>query len=519
MTPSSPQVFAPSTPRWWEVHLVINRNWLVAVSGVLFGWSLDQFGMRVEGGAIAVLGFAPLYFSIERRLFPGFFFGPLTFMYLYHAMGYGIGPLGQMFLLEALTFDEQGFVPAQWGGVLGLAVFAIMFPRIFQGSLQAIQRRWSRPFRGKQDSSDWHDYTIFIMLTGIAVIAYDLVSGAASRMRGEGGISIESSSLLAAFQAVHQVMFFFLAYLAAKRRGRWWFFWLVMLFGYSTYFFLEGGRGNAVFAAVLSAMGFAWAGTSWRKLVLLGAVAAIVYVPISGMVLTYRSYFRDQVVREDFRNRAIGFLSAVEVTLDQSDGGFETISKGFLAGITAMSVDQVFLQTPSSIPFAGLEGIENALWIVVPTIINPDRPKLDDGNTLAIKYDQTKREDAKGWYMPAVGDGYRRGGWTGIGLLYIFSALIFGPVLAMCWARLANAVWMSMFVWLSFFASGIWAISMLTDVWLLWACPRQWVTFWGLHKLQKSLWAMGQGLTGQSGMLRYSPPSASVVWLRKHWRR
>jgi len=459
--------------------------------------------MRVEGGAIAVLGFAPLYFSIERRLFPGFFFGPLTFMYLYHAMGYGIGPLGQMFLLESLTFDEQGFVPAQWGGVIGLTVFAIMFPRIFQGSLQTIRRRWNCPLPDKQGSFNWRGYTIFIMLTGIAIIGYDLVSDAASRLGGESEASIESASLVAAFYAVHQVMFFFLAYLAAKRGGRWLSFWLVILVGYSIFFFLEGGRGNAVIAAVFSAMGFAWAGTSWRKLVLMGSVAAIVFVPISGMVLTYRSYFRDQVHREDFRGRVVGFLSAVEVTLDQSDRVvFETISEGFLSGITAKFVDQVFLQTPSSIPFAGLEGIENALWVVVPTVIFPDRPKLQDGNTLAIQYDQTKREDSKGWYMPAVGEGYRRGGWTGVVLLYVFSAFIFGPVLAICWARRANVVWMSMFVWLSLLATGIWSATMLSNFWLFWAFPRQWVTFWGLHKLQKSLWAMGMALTGHPDMHR-----------------
>lgn len=475
--------------------------WLAAASGVILGWGLDQFGMRVEGGAVAVLGFAPLYLSIERRLFPGLFFGPLTFMYMYHAMGYGFGPLGQIFVLGSLTPSEQGFVPAQWGGVLGLSAFAITFPHIFQVSSHAIQRRWHHPPPTNRDRQ-WRGFAVFIMLAGVATMVYGLASGTANQLGGEGDAGILGSSLVSAFFAVHQVMFFFLGYLAVRRGRGWFLFWLFMLVGYSIFFFLDGGRGGAVFAAIFSAMGFAWAGTSWRKLVLVGIVAAIGFIPISGIVLTYRNYYRDMSSSVAFRERAAAIASAVEVMKDQSGGVFETISEGFFNGITARFVDQVFLKTPVSIPFAGFQGIENAVWVFVPTIIFPDRPQLNDGNSLAIQYGETTREDSKGWYMPAVGDGYRRGGWPGIALLYVFSSVMFAPVLAICWARRGNVVWMTMLVWLSFQASGIWSATMLSNFWLLWAFSRQLVTFWGLHQLQKFFWAIGESFTGHPGMYR-----------------
>lgn len=485
-----PPAWVLPNKQWWE-RISFDRNWLIAVSGVIFGAVMVQVGMRVEGGAIAVLSFAPLYLSLERRLFPGLFFGPLTFMYVYHANGYAVGPLGQMFVLGHLIPEEQGFVPAQWGGVLGLAVFAVLFYQIFPVSLKWFQGRWNRALPAEQDRR-WRAYVIVLTLTGIAVLGYGLVSGASNRLGGEGQASISSSSLVSALAAVSQVMFFFLGFLAVRRGKGWILFWVFMLAGYSLFSFLDGGRGAAAFAAIFSAMGFAWAGASRRKIILAGAVAASIFIPLSDVVLTYRGQYADLTSKIAFRDRVTGILAAAEAFKSESGGSLPLLSEGFLDGITAHAVDQVFLQTPGSIPFVGLEGIGNVVWVFIPTLLYPERPDLNDGNSIAIQYDTSSLESSRGAYMPAVGDGYRRGGWTGVALLYAFSALIYGPVLALCWARRTNVEWMAMLVWLSFQAAGIWSTTMLTNFWLLlWAFPRQWLTFWLLRHVQRIAWAMG----------------------------
>jgi hypothetical protein len=327
--------------------------------------------------------------------------------------------------------------------------------------------------------------------TGVVVLGYGLASGAGNRLGGLGEVDIASFSLGSVFSGVHQIMFFFLGYLASRRKG-WWWVWIVILVAYSIFTWLDGTRGLAAYAAICSAMGFAWAGTSWRKIILVGVIAAIGFVPMAGVVRIYRDFHADLSSKFAFRERAVGLLEAAEVFRSESGGALPYLIRPFLEGISAQAVDEVFLQTPGSIPFAGFDGIENVVWVFVPTILYPGRPELSDGNALAILYNQSLLVDHTGSYMPAVGDGYRRGGWTGVVLLYSFSAFIFGSALALCWARRAGAEWMAMLVWLSLQAVNVFSATMLNNFWLfLWAFPRQWATFWLLRQFQRLLFEIG----------------------------
>ena len=180
-------------------------------------------------------------------------------------------------------------------------------------------------------------------------------------------------------------------------------------------------------------------------------------------------------------------LSAAGQFGQEEAGALADISRAFLRGVTANSVDAVFLLTPERIPFAGLMGIENVVFSLVPTVIWPARPALLDGNELAILYG-TARPGTTGSYMPAVGDGYRRGGWPGVALIYTFNALIYAAVLALCWTRKAKREWMIMLIWLSYYASSIWSATLLGSFYVaLWIFPRQFIVFWGLRWLQDLL--------------------------------
>ena len=85
--------------------------WLLAFSGVLVGIILDYLGFRIQGGAVPILAICPLFLALDRELFPGLLLGPLSFTYLFHLLGYGLGPLWQVQVLGGFQETEAGFVP------------------------------------------------------------------------------------------------------------------------------------------------------------------------------------------------------------------------------------------------------------------------------------------------------------------------------------------------------------------------------------------------------------------------
>ena len=282
-------------------HPRVGLAWYLAIAGAIAGAILNEAGLRIEGGALAILGFAPLYLSLERQLFPGLFFGPLTFMYLYHVLGYGMGPLGEVYILGGLEYVEQGFVPAQWGGALGLAAFAFTFHIFFRAARHWFETHWPvakppLPDRG------WSGYVILLTILQAAVLLYGLASGANNRLGGgQADTSLGLRSLLNALSSSQGVMFFFLGYLAARRGGGWRLFWLGSLAAYSAFIILDGSRGPVAFAMIFSAMGFAWAGVPWRRVLLVGGLAAIFFIPLSGVVLNYRDLHHGPLHTDKFQ--------------------------------------------------------------------------------------------------------------------------------------------------------------------------------------------------------------------------
>ena len=110
----------PPLPQFQTGLRAIIAGWWIAAVGVIAGILLSTVGWKVDGPAIAVLALAPLMLAIDRRLFPGLLIGPISFMYLYQGLGYGLGPLWQIHVIGYLQAIEEGFVPAQWGAVVGL---------------------------------------------------------------------------------------------------------------------------------------------------------------------------------------------------------------------------------------------------------------------------------------------------------------------------------------------------------------------------------------------------------------
>lgn len=453
----------------------VRIGWYLAGIGILTGAALTIYYRRIDGGALAVLSMALLFTALDQKLTPPLPFGPLSFTYLYHAFGYGIGPVWQDRVLNHLIPIESGFILAQWGGVLGLATLAVAYPYFFC----KIQTRFSPgPVETEPPLSglDWKYYTFVLTLISIFVIVFGFLSGARNRLGG-GNVSILLASLASAFSAVPAVAFFFLGWATARKQRAWLFVWVLLLSAYVAFNFLDGSRGVAVYAIITSFLGLVFGGVRVRRILTIGVILAILFIPMADIVNTYRTYYNNLSSATSFGERVEGIVAAYEEFVLRRAGSLADSTQIFISAMTANSVDRVFFLTPRIIPFVYLDGIEKVVYVFMPEILHIDRPDLLDGNELAVLYGAAT-PGTQGSYMPAVGDGYRRGGWIGIVLLYILTAVVFAGWSSISWTRQNNPAWMATWVCIFTLSPAMWSTSLLSNFYfLLWMIPRNLLLF------------------------------------------
>ena len=450
------------------------RCWIFVCVACALGAVLVSMGARIDGGAVAVLSFAPLFWCLDRRHFPELYIGPFMMMYSLHLLGYAVSPLWEIHVIGKLSAIEEGLAPAQWGGALGLATIAAVFPPVFQ---QIVKRRGVRASGlsfGRHGSS-WKTYTMLSLLVGVTIVGYGFLSGTSSRLSGAANASIASSSVVSAFSSVLLVTLYFLAQFAARLRRFWLLLWSLVLCGFATLYTLDGGRGIVVLAVLVSLLGLVSGGLSRRKATLALLAGGVAFVPLAGVVVIYRT--SATLSATTLSGRMSGFRSALEeFTETRSSVAHSTEAAAW--SLTAKSVDAVFLNVPSVIPYSGLEGIGSVWYSFTPRILNPDRPDLLDGNALAIEYGGATR-NTTGAYMPAVGDGYRRFGWPGIAGLYTLLSASYACAFGLCWRNRNRCDFMAMFVFLFLQANGIWSQTLYSAIYTFaWFIPRSFFIFW-----------------------------------------
>jgi hypothetical protein len=450
--------------------------WWICGAGITIGSILSFSERSVEGAGVAILSMAPLMLLLNMRLFPGFPIGPLTFMYLYHALGYAVGPLWQLYAFGYLDrLSPAGFVPAQWGGVLGLFMIALFFPRAFAWAEQAFAPG-DKKAALEREPAKWANYALILIIAVFGSIAFGFITGAGNRL---GGLTatIVASSLFSLTRPLQYPLFFFLGFQASQRKRSWLLIWLATWLMYSAFYFLDGGRGAAGYALIFSGIGFIYGGVSLRRVMILGLLVAIPFVPLSQIVLDYRNQVSGRV-GTSIDARVDAFSSSLDQFGERQTDDPYTSTAAFARGITAGFVDGVFLLTPRVIPFAGFADIELIPYALTPKLINPNRPDLNDGNRLAIMYGRALPETT-GSYMPTVGDGYRRFGWPGVAGLYALASVVFAIPLAISWSRRGQRHWMAFFIFLIFQSGSIWSVTLITlGTMALWIFLRAWIIVW-----------------------------------------
>src|SRR5262249_43294817 len=234
----------------------------------------------------------------------------------------------------------------------------------------------------------WTGYTILLLFAAIAIASYAHATNAFRRLGQFETPTIEVQTAASAFSAVQQVAFMLLAFVAARRRSTTLFvLWLVMIAGYSIYSFLEGTRGLTLVAAVLSAIGFVFGGISKKVVLAWLAAFVMLFVPVSAVVVQYRSTpAYSSRYDEGFGARLGAFSSAATELGDQSREGRTSALDIFWQAVTAVTVDRIMEYTPDRVPFAGFRDLDRVFGVWRPKIIDPDHPSLTEGNEIAREY-------------------------------------------------------------------------------------------------------------------------------------
>ena len=203
------------------------RCWIFICVACALGAVLVSVGARIDGGAVAVLSFAPLFWCLDRRYFPELYIGPFMMMYSLHLLGYAVSPLWEIHVIGKLSAIEEGLAPPNGASTRSSYNRRRLPPCLptdrketWGKSLWPLIRAARFLLEGLQYDS----------AAGRATIAgYGFLSGTANRLNGTANASIASSSVVSAFSSVQLIMFYFLAQFAARLRRFWLLLWSLVL--------------------------------------------------------------------------------------------------------------------------------------------------------------------------------------------------------------------------------------------------------------------------------------------------
>jgi hypothetical protein len=454
-------------PRWAN---------LLAIWTLVLGAAVSLAGAQMEGGAIAVLGLAAVVILTDFALMPRWLIGPGTFFCFHHVGAYAVSPLGQLWFNGYVSRRyPDGFVLAQWGAALGLATWAVVYPRVFHTTCAMMQKKLA-PVSVPRQARAFRVYAMIVTALSIAIWTFQASIGLSKIDALSSQVSQVNAELALGFQFATYVSCFLLAYLAIHDNFKWLAVWGTVVPAFVAWHLLDGSRGTIIMAGCFSACGFYYGGMRLRKVLFGGSVLLFLLVPTFGVVRLYRD--ANIGVATSLAERIDGFQRALVTFTEVSAGSVAGSSAVFLDRLSPDAVDYVFAKTPEEVPYVGWSGMDRLAYMFFPQVMLPNRPDLIDGNEVAIAYG-AGRSNTSGNSLSVVADGYRRWGWPGIVILYTLIAACSAVVTARAWVCRGRLEWLSSLLILLVCLNGENTLSTLvsTFYYVIWIFPKYFLFF------------------------------------------
>lgn len=425
--------------------------------GLLLIVFMNFFEMQFESNVIFIILLAPIFYFLDIYFLPKFYIGPNLYLYLYHLLGYSLGPVTQKYILNFIAFDPSGMIKAQYGCIIGLLTYIFVSFLIYN----YFKRRKTINHNVKiENISNFINYTYIIFLITLFIILFSYFSGGIRRI-GEDieEVSNSTHSIIIAFINIQYILFFFLGYISFIKKGNWLFFSIIIYLLFALFYAIEGNRGQMVFGFIFLISGLVWAGFPKLKITKYIIIFIFLFIPLAGMIDIYRSTTTSSNYNEGFIKRFTTLTESLSKN-DVNNGTSNLIIAPFVYAVSVHTADEVFKKTPNNIPFAGFDNFYASLYGFIPNFFNISRPDIEDGSFIAAKYGIGFGKGSKSWeYTPSVAEGYRRFGWVGIIILYAISAFLFSTLLGYFFYSKNNYYNISIILLLFLSIPGVWSFT------------------------------------------------------------
>ena len=414
------------------------------------------FELYFEACAVFIISLAPTFYFLDIFFLPKFFIGPHLYLYLFHLLGYSIGPLAQRYILKFETFDQNGMTKAQFGCILGLTTYIII--SVFILSF----------FKNKNIKKEYKctkiaesiKYTYILFFITLFIILFSYFSGGIRRI-GEDveEVSNTTHSIINAFINIQYLLFFFLGYISYIKKGKWMVFSILFYLLFALFYAIEGNRGQMVFAFIFLISGLVWAGFPKLKITKYILLFLLFFIPLAGMIDIYRSTTTSSNYNEGFIKRFTTLTESLSKN-DVNNGTSNLLIAPFVYAVSVHTADVVFKKTPYNIPYAGFNNISASLYGFIPSFFKINRPDIEDGSYIAANYGIGFGKGSKSWeYTPSVAEGYRRFGWIGIIIIYSISGILFATLFGIFYNKKSSYFTNSILMLLFLSVPGVWSFT------------------------------------------------------------
>lgn len=375
---------------------------------------------------LSVLVFALLLFSYwaDRKHLGFMIFPPIAMYAFYGFISVGIGPL--CYVLSGMESEMSDYLT-----IIQVA-YLVGFTAMLLGYV-AVQWR-EAPFKIPDfRMRNLEQLYRPLAATGMILILFSCLAEAVLLYTGAGDRGYAGEVLLYSrfgfftyfliFQRYLMLAFFFLPLILRVYSNPIKYAMILLVLVYLIFGFASGSRGRLLYPIAYIIAGYWMFGQKEKRIIpvlLITGVLAIAIIPIMHYYRISAGFYETKQLNILDRLSAVTEISDKASLVDDS-------AMGILAVALIGEADYlVYANTPSAVPFVGLQDFERIIYIWVPTFFYRAKRTLSDGYEIVVNYDYSKFFERHSVGISFNADLYRRSGWWGIIIGNVLYGVLFG---------------------------------------------------------------------------------------------